>query len=117
MDTNLKVISWNVTRRCNLDCKHCYLPADFKSDGIAGPAGAEELSTEEARTLINQISSESPEVMLILSGGEPLLREDIYEIAEYASGKGMMVVVGTNGLLLNDEIADRLKKSGVSGLS
>jgi radical SAM protein with 4Fe4S-binding SPASM domain len=55
--------------------------------------------------------------MLILSGGEPLLREDLFELSAYAAGKGMMVVVGSNGLLIDDAVARKLKQSGVSGIS
>ena len=55
--------------------------------------------------------------MLILSGGEPLLRKDILELAQYASGKGMMVVLGSNGLLIDDRVASKLKERGVSGVS
>jgi radical SAM protein with 4Fe4S-binding SPASM domain len=67
--------------------------------------------------LIDQIALVNEEVMLILSGGEPLLRKDIFELAQYASGRGMMVVLGTNGILLDNEVARKLKQSGVSGLS
>jgi radical SAM protein with 4Fe4S-binding SPASM domain len=55
--------------------------------------------------------------MLILSGGEPLMRKDIYDLAAYASGKGMMVVLGSNGILLNDRIARKLKEKGITGVS
>ena len=55
--------------------------------------------------------------MLILSGGEPFLRKDIFELAKYASGKGMMVVLGSNGLLIDDRVAFQLKERGVSGVS
>ncbi len=67
--------------------------------------------------MIDQIAEINPEVMLILSGGEPLLRSDVYDLAAYASGKGMMVVLGTNGYYINAEIARKLKETGVSGVS
>ncbi len=113
MDYNLYIVSWNVTRKCNLRCQHCYLPAQngTRTDPF------QELETEEALHLIDQIALVNPEVMLILSGGEPILRKDIFELAEYASGKGMMVVLGSNGLLINDRVALQLRQSGVSGLS
>jgi radical SAM protein with 4Fe4S-binding SPASM domain len=110
------VISWNVTRKCNLTCTHCYLPAGMRGNSPADTA-SDELTTGEAVELIDQISLVNPEVMLILSGGEPLLREDIFELSAYASGKGMMVVLGSNGLLIDDSIARTLRRSGVSGIS
>jgi MoaA/NifB/PqqE/SkfB family radical SAM enzyme len=59
----------------------------------------------------------NPATILVLTGGEPLLRKDLPDIARYASGKGMMVVVGTNGTLLNDARIAELKKAGVMGFS
>jgi radical SAM protein with 4Fe4S-binding SPASM domain len=115
MKDSLYLISWNVTRRCNLSCAHCYLPAGTRED--ADSSLLHELNTEEALQLIDQIAVVNPEVMLILSGGEPLLRGDIFELAAYASGKGMMVVLGSNGLLIDNEVALHLRKSGVSGVS
>lgn len=112
----LHVISWNVTRRCNLECTHCYLPATTRNESPT-LSSADELTTQEAFHLIDGIASVNPEVMLILSGGEPLLREDIYELSTYASGKGMMVVLGSNGLLVNEASARMMKQSGVSGIS
>lgn len=112
----LHVISWNVTRRCNLECTHCYLPATTRKVR-PGHSSADELTTQEAFQLIDRIASVNPEVMLILSGGEPLLREDIFELSTYASGKGMMVVLGSNGLLVNEAVARMMKQSGVSGIS
>lgn len=113
---NLHLISWNVTRRCNLECTHCYLPANSRkeSSAIAAP---DELTSAEAFQLIDQIALVNPEVMLILSGGEPLLREDFFELSAYATGKGMMVVLGSNGLLIDASVARKLKQSGVSGIS
>ena len=113
---DLHVISWNVTRRCNLECTHCYLPATTRKERTA-ISSAGELTTQEAFQLIDRIASVNPEVMLILSGGEPLLREDIFELSTYASGKGMMVVLGSNGLLINNAAARMMKQSGVSGIS
>lgn len=117
MKHNLKLISWNITRRCNLHCRHCYLPAAYKDENTSGTNTSPELSTQEALQVIDQIAIVNPEVLLILSGGEPILRKDIYELAEYASGKGMMVVLGSNGLLINNEVALKLRQKGVSGVS
>ncbi len=76
-----------------------------------------ELNTEEALSMISQIAEVNPEVMLILSGGEPLLRKDIFDLAAYAHGKGMMVVLGTNGLLVDDGVAASSINSGITGVS
>jgi radical SAM protein with 4Fe4S-binding SPASM domain len=117
MENSLKIISWNITRRCNLKCAHCYLPATFRSDAASFSPGTRELTTEESLRLIDEIALANEEVMLILSGGEPLLRSDVYELAEYASRKGMMVVLGTNGYFIDTETARKLKEKGVSGVS
>jgi radical SAM protein with 4Fe4S-binding SPASM domain len=116
MGQNLKIISWNITNLCNLRCTHCYLPAreNNNSSSIDTP---DELSTHEAFRLIDHIALVNSEAMLILSGGEPLLREDIFDLAAYASGKGMMVVLGSNGILINNRVARMLKEKGVSGVS
>lgn len=116
MEPNLNIVSWNLTRRCNLRCSHCYLPARAGKDDPEADTGGE-LSTDDALQVIDQIALINPEVLLILSGGEPLLRKDLLELAEYASGKGMMVVVGSNGLLIDNPMAFQLKQSGVSGVS
>jgi radical SAM protein with 4Fe4S-binding SPASM domain len=113
---DLHVISWNVTRRCNLECTHCYLPATTRRE-CPDESSANELNTQAAFKLIDQIADVNPEVMLILSGGEPLLRGDIFDLSAYASGKGMMVVMGSNGLLIDDAVARTLKQNGVSGIS
>ena len=104
-------VSWNVTSRCNLNCQHCYLDANGRKIGEA-----DELSTEEALDVLTQIAELNPSAVLIFTGGEPLLRPDINELIKAASEKGMMAVLGTNGVLLNNEIASTLKDSGLSGV-
>ncbi|MDR4508088.1 MAG: radical SAM protein [Candidatus Brocadiaceae bacterium] len=104
-------ISWNTTYRCNLLCGHCYLDTNALTK-----QSANELSTQEGFRLIDQMAELNPNLLLILTGGEPLLREDIYDLSSHASKKGMMVVIGTNGNLIDDEIARKLKESGVSGI-
>lgn len=113
---NLHVISWNVTRRCNLECTHCYLPAKTRKESPA-VSEPDELTSEEAFQLIDQIALVNPEVMLILSGGEPLLREDLFDLSAYATAKGMMIVLGSNGTLIDEAVARKMKQSGVSGIS
>ena len=104
-------ISWNTTYRCNLRCNHCYLDTNALTR-----QSANELSTQEGFRLIDQMAELNPNLLLILTGGEPLLRKDIYELTCYASQKGMMIVLGTNGNLINDDNAKRLKESGVTGI-
>ncbi|GAN33954.1 MAG: radical SAM protein [Candidatus Brocadia sp. AMX2] len=104
-------ISWNTTYRCNLRCSHCYLDTNALTR-----QSASELTTQEGFRLIDQMAELNPNQLLILTGGEPLLRKDIYELASYASQKGMMIVLGTNGNLIDDDIAKKLKESGVAGI-
>ena len=105
------VVAWNLTRRCNLECAHCYI--------AAGPreTAAGELDTAACLDIVDQVLAVSPTPMLILSGGEPLLRQDLTQIARYASEKGATVVVGTNGTLLSDERIAGLKAAGVRGVA
>lgn len=102
------LVSWNLTKRCNLLCGHCYLDACELS-------GADAVPTDEAFSYIDQIGTLSPGCMLVLTGGEPLLREDIFALASRASSLGLSPVIGTNGTLLSDEIARKLLDSGVRG--
>lgn len=114
------IISWNLTYRCNLACEHCYLDAGarkFRQETTQAFADRSELSTQECFSVIDQISQFAPEAITILTGGEPLLRRDILEIARYGSQKGLMVVVGTNGVLITENLAHLLKESGVRGLA
>ncbi|MFQ5683695.1 MAG: radical SAM protein [Candidatus Binatia bacterium] len=112
MEFSTHSISWNITQRCNLNCAHCYLDADFRQG-----CRTDELGTEECFQVVDQIAEVNPNALLILTGGEPLLRKDLFDIARYATGKGFVVVVGTNGTPLNEEIADRLVDSGIKGAS
>ena len=111
MDYVPHVVAWNLTRRCNLECAHCYI--------AAGPheSAATELDTATCLGIVDQVLSVNPAPMLILSGGEPLLRDDLNEIAHYASAHGATVVVGTNGTLLTDERIAALQAAGVRGVA
>ncbi len=102
-----EVVSWNITSRCNLRCGHCYLDAGQGVDG--------ELSLEEDRELIDGLATAQTR-MLILTGGEPLLRPDIVEIASHAAEKGLLVVLGTNGMLLTRQRVRDLMAAGVFGV-
>jgi len=97
------IVSWNTTNVCNLKCVHCYRDAGAKSE--------EELNTEEGLALVEQIAGAGFKIM-IFSGGEPLMRDDICYLTEYARDKGLRPVFGTNGTLITGEMALRLKKAG-----
>jgi len=105
------VVAWNLTKRCNLRCSHCYISA--------GPfeTAESELTTAECHRVIDELLAVNPSPMLILSGGEPLLRQDLEEIASHASGRGATVVVGTNGTTLTEPRVAMLKRAGVSGVA
>ena len=100
------VVVWNVTRRCNLKCVHCY--AHARDEIFAG-----ELSTGEGKAVLDDLAKFGAPVVLF-SGGEPLVRPDLTELAAYAVGKGMRAVISTNGTLINSRIAGELKKIGLS---
>ena len=101
------LISWNLTKKCNLKCPHCYMEA--------GKGAENELTTEECISLLDEMKALGTE-MVILTGGEPLLRRDIYDIAKYASSLGIWVVMGTNGVLITDRVAEKMIECGVKGV-
>lgn len=105
------VVAWNLTRRCNLECAHCYISA--------GPSetGEGELSTAEFRRIAGEILQVNPAPMFILSGGEPLLRDDIVELVGFSFDAGATVVLGTNGTLLTGPLIDELKAAGLTGVA
>lgn len=107
--TSLRLVAWELTRRCNLSCVHCRASAVNKFD-------KEELTTSEAFSLIDEIAKVSRPI-LILTGGEPLLRRDIFKIASYGVTKGLTVVMAPNGTLINKEIAGQIKDSGIKRIS
>jgi 12,18-didecarboxysiroheme deacetylase len=100
------VVVWNMTRRCNLKCIHCYAQAkDMEFEN--------ELSTEEGKALIDDLAQFGSPVILF-SGGEPTLRKDLPELAAYAREKGMRAVISTNGTLIDRNLAKKLKDVGLS---
>jgi len=103
------VMSWNVTRECNMKCSHCYINATEKKLH-------NELTTQEAKKLMDQICQVS-KPLLILSGGEPMLRPDIYELIEYGSSKGLKMGLGSNGSLIDEAVASKLKAAGIATVS
>lgn len=99
------VVVWNCTRTCNLNCIHCYMASDAQR--YAG-----ELSTREAKQFIDQLAEFKVPVILF-SGGEPLIRNDFFDLAEYAIRLGIRVTISTNGTLIDKETARCIKKMGV----
>ncbi len=101
-----KWIAWEITRRCNLKCVHCRSSSEMEVKGHP------DFSTEEAFRIIDDISSYAKPVV-VLSGGEPLLRKDVFEIARYGTEKGLRMCLATNGTLVTDEICEKIKESGI----
>lgn len=100
------VMVWNSTRACNLTCRHCYASAGAEPE-------ADELTTEEGFELIDQLAELNVPVLL-LSGGEPLMRPDVFDLIGYAREKGIRVTLSTNGTLIDQEVARKIKDLGVS---
>ena len=100
------VVFWNLTDRCNLSCAHCY--------NRSGPGCQTEgeLSTAEALGLIDDLA-EMGIPLILFTGGEPLMREDIWELARHAKNKGIKMAISTNGTLITTDIARRIRESGI----
>ncbi len=112
------VVSWNLTYRCNLACEHCYLDAGPRPAlEDAAFADRAELDTDGCRAIVDQIAAFAPEALTILTGGEPLLRRDILDIARHAHARGLWVVVGTNGVRITENLARILADAGVRGMA
>jgi 12,18-didecarboxysiroheme deacetylase len=101
------VVVWNMTQRCNLKCVHCYAHAVEPSNH------KDPISTEQAKIMIDDLAQFGAPVILF-SGGEPLVREDLVELAKYATSKGMRAVISTNGTLITKAKARELKEVGLS---
>ena len=99
------VVVWNSTRTCNLKCRHCYMSSDAKKYN-------NELSTKEAKQFIDDLA-EFKVPVLLFSGGEPLIRPDFFELADYAAKKGVRPTLSTNGTLITPEVARKIKDIGV----
>ncbi|MCL4503626.1 MAG: heme b synthase [Deltaproteobacteria bacterium] len=105
----LRLLAWETTRRCNLACLHCRAAAG------SGPYPGE-LATEEGITLLDDLATMGQPVV-ILTGGEPLLRDDIFDLAAHGHNQGLRMVMAVNGTLLTPQIAARLKEAGIQRLS
>ena len=105
----LRMVAWEVTRRCNLACGHC------RASALRGPYPGE-LGTERSLRLLDEIAAVANPV-IILTGGEPLLREDLYDLAAYGDSKGLRMVLATNGTLVTEETARRMKAAGIKRVS
>jgi len=106
----LRLVFWETTAGCNLECAHC------RRLDVACEMMKDDLSTQEAYQLIDQIL-EVGKPILTLSGGEPLIRPDIFEIARYGVGKGLTVSLATNGTLIDAALARQLKDAGIARVS
>jgi radical SAM protein with 4Fe4S-binding SPASM domain len=103
------MVAWEVTRSCNLACGHC------RASALRGPYEGE-LDTEKCKQILDEIAAVGKPV-IILTGGEPLLRPDICEIAAYGDRKGLRMVLATNGTLVTETVAENLIQAGIRRVS
>lgn len=100
------IVVWNITRACNLKCIHCYTDSDNRK--YSG-----ELTTEQGKKLIDDLA-EFKIPALLMSGGEPFMRSDFFELAEYAVKKGLRLVISSNGTLINEKNAAKISGIGIT---
>lgn len=110
MEFEPKWIAWEITRRCNLKCVHCRSSSELEVKEHP------DFSFEEAKRVLDDVSSYASPVV-VLSGGEPLLREDVFDIAAYGTEKDLRMCLATNGTLVTDEICKKIKESGIKMVS
>jgi radical SAM protein with 4Fe4S-binding SPASM domain len=96
---------WEMTSACNLHCIHCHASGGKPAD--------DELTTEEAMRLLDQLAQVSEFRMMAFTGGEPLVRPDLFELLAYSRGLGFTNTLATNATLINDAVARRLRQCGV----
>jgi len=109
LPSHLQMVAWEITRSCNLSCLHCRAASHF------GPYEGE-FSTERCLRLIDEIT-EVGNPVVILTGGEPYLRGDIFDVASYGDRQGLRMVLATNGTMVTDEIAERTRDAGIKRIS
>ena len=107
---DLSLLAINLTRRCNLECAHCYLDA-----GILNRGDSDELSTAEVKSLLDDVAALDAGTLIVLTGGEPLLRRDLESIVRHGVEQGLPVVIGTNAMMLSERRLRSLKDAGVLG--
>jgi len=107
---DLFLLAINLTKRCNLACAHCYMDAETMKHGDKN-----ELTTDEVRGLLDDIAGRGTETMVVLTGGEPMMRGDLEELVAHGAGRGLAMVVGTNGVALTDRRVQSLKAAGAMG--
>src|SRR6266496_1829759 len=95
------IVVWNITRTCNLKCVHCYTDSEARKY-------PDELTTAQAKAVLDDLAAFKVPAVLF-SGGEPLVRPDIFELAAYARSRGLHVVLSTNGTLIDRAAAQKLK--------
>ena len=105
-ETRRPVIFWNITNKCNLACTHCYISAGLGVDS------SHELSLAEAKAFIADVA-EMKVPLLLFTGGEPLMRKDFWELADYATEQGLKTALSTNGTLITKKVAARIKAAGI----
>lgn len=105
-----KWIAWEITRRCNLKCVHCRSSSQIEVDGHP------DFSLEQAKSILDDISSYASPVM-VLSGGEPLLRKDVFDIAKYGRSKDLRMCLATNGTLVTQDICEKIKDADIKMVS
>lgn len=105
----LRLVAWETTRNCNLSCLHC------RASATQGPYSGE-LDTDASFRLLDQIAQVGKPI-IILTGGEPLLRTDIFDIAKYGTKKGLRMVMAPNGTLITENIAKQMADSGIQRIS
>ena len=110
MNFELKWLAWEITRRCNLYCVHCRSSSEMEAKEHP------DFSTEEGFRIIDDISSFAKPVV-VLSGGEPLLRPDWHELASYGTEKGLRMCLATNGTLVTQELCEKIKQAGIRMVS
>lgn len=108
-DNRLRLVAWEVTGRCNLNCAHC------RGGMAAGPFPGE-LSTEQCKEVLSQMK-ELGDPIVILTGGEPLLREDVFDLAAEGTRLGFRMVMATNGTLITTPLIEEMKSSGIARVS
>jgi len=107
----LSLLAINLTQRCNMRCSHCYLDAGQLCDG-----GDNELSVSEVQDILDQVASRDWGTMVVLTGGEPLLRHDLEDMIAHGAERGLAMVVGTNGMALTAKRVKSLKQAGLLGV-